>query len=396
MSKENLELLTRGTEEIIPEESFLEQIKSKRKLRVKAGFDPTSPDLHLGHTVLLNKMKIFQDLGHEVIFLIGDFTGLVGDPSGVNETRPVLTQDQLDKNAETYKEQVFKILDPNKTEIRFNSEWMNQVDPSEFIKMLSSYTVARMLERDDFSKRYKSQQPISIHEFLYPILQGFDSVKLEADVELGGTDQKFNLLLGREVQKHYGCNQQSIMTVPLLEGLDGVKKMSKSLGNYVALEDSPDDMFGKIMSISDDLMWRYFSLLSFKSSEEISNLKEEVKEGANPRDIKFLLAEEIVERFNNGWGSKSKDNFINRFQKGNISQELDEINIEIPEDSELLTRVLKESELLKSTSDAIRMIKQGAIKVNDERVSDPKFSLKKGSSNLVLVGKKKAAKINIK
>ena len=396
MSKENLELLTRGTEEIIPEETFLKQIKSKRKLRVKAGFDPTSPDLHLGHTVLLNKMKIFQDLGHEVIFLIGDFTGLVGDPSGVNETRPVLTQDQLDKNAETYKEQVFKILDPNKTEIRFNSEWMNQVDPSEFIKMLSSYTVARMLERDDFSKRYKSQQPISIHEFLYPILQGFDSVKLEADVELGGTDQKFNLLLGREVQKHYGCNQQSIMTVPLLEGLDGVKKMSKSLGNYVALEDSPDDMFGKIMSVSDDLMWRYFSLLSFKSSEEISNLKEEVKEGANPRDIKFLLAEEIVERFNNGWGSKSKDNFINRFQKGNISQELDEINIEIPEDSELLTRVLKESKLLKSTSDAIRMIKQGAIKVNDERVSDSKFSLKKGSSNLVLVGKKKAAKINIK
>jgi len=396
MSKENLELLTRGSEEIIPEESFLEQIKSKRKLRVKAGFDPTSPDLHLGHTVLLNKMKIFQDLGHEVIFLIGDFTGLVGDPSGVNETRPVLTQDQLDKNAETYKEQVFKILDPKKTEIRFNSEWMNQVDPSEFIKMLSSYTVARMLERDDFSKRYKSQQPISIHEFLYPILQGFDSVKLEADIELGGTDQKFNLLLGREVQKHYGCNQQSIMTVPLLEGLDGVKKMSKSLGNYVALEDSPDDMFGKIMSISDDLMWRYFSLLSFKSSEEISNLKEEIKEGANPRDIKFLLAEEIVERFNNGWGSKSKENFINRFQKGNISQELDEINFEIPENSELLTRVLKESELLKSTSDAIRMIKQGAIKVNDERVSDPKFSLKKGSSNLVLVGKKKAAKINIK
>jgi len=396
MSKESLELLTRGTEEIIPEESFLEQIKSKRKLRVKAGFDPTSPDLHLGHTVLLNKMKIFQDLGHEVIFLIGDFTGLVGDPSGVNETRPVLTQDQLDKNAETYKEQVFKILDPKKTEIRFNSEWMNQVDPSEFIKMLSSYTVARMLERDDFSKRYKSQQPISIHEFLYPILQGFDSVKLEADVELGGTDQKFNLLLGREVQKHYGCNQQSIMTVPLLEGLDGVKKMSKSLGNYVALEDSPDDMFGKIMSISDDLMWRYFSLLSFKSSEEISKLKEEIKQGANPRDIKFLLAEEIVERFNNGWGSKSKENFINRFQKGNISQKIDEINFEISENSELLTRVLKESELLKSTSDAIRMIKQGAIKVNDERVSDPKFSLKKGSSNLVLIGKKKAAKINIK
>ena len=393
MSKENLEILTRGAEEIIPEESFLKQIKSKKKLRVKAGFDPTSPDLHLGHTVLLNKMKIFQDLGHEVIFLIGDFTGLVGDPSGVNETRPVLTKEQLDKNAETYKEQVFKILDPKKTEVRFNSEWMEDVDPSEFIKMLSSYTVARMLERDDFSKRYKSQQPISIHEFLYPILQGFDSVKLEADIELGGTDQKFNLLVGREVQKHYGQQQQSILTVPLLEGLDGVKKMSKSLGNYIALEDSPDDMFGKVMSISDDLMWRYFSLLSFKSSEQISEYKRDIEEGSNPRDTKFLLAEEIVDRFHEGLGKKSKENFINRFQKGNISQDLEEVVVTIESESELLTRILKESNLLKSTSEALRLIKQSAIKVNDEKVSDTKFMLKKGTSNLVLVGKKIAAKI---
>ena len=393
MSKENLEILTRGAEEIIPEESFLNQVKSKKKLRVKAGFDPTSPDLHLGHTVLLNKMKIFQDLGHEVIFLIGDFTGLVGDPSGVNETRPVLTKEQLNKNAETYKEQVFKILDPKKTDVRFNSEWMESVDPSEFIKMLSSYTVARMLERDDFSKRYKSQQPISIHEFLYPILQGFDSVKLEADIELGGTDQKFNLLLGREVQKHYGQEQQSILTVPLLEGLDGVKKMSKSLGNYIALEDSPDDMFGKIMSISDDLMWRYFSLLSFKSSKQISEFKRDIEEGSNPRDTKFLLAEEIVDRFHEGLGKKSKENFINRFQKGNISQDLEEVIVSIEPESELLTRILKESNLLTSTSVAIRLIKQGAIKVNDEKVLDTKFMLKKGTANLVLVGKKKAAKI---
>ena len=395
MSKENLELLTRGAEEIIPEESFLEQIKSNKKLRVKAGFDPTSPDLHLGHTVLLNKMKIFQDLGHQVIFLIGDFTGLVGDPSGVNETRPVLTEEQLSQNAETYKEQVFKILDPDKTEIRFNSEWMQAVHPSEFIKMLSSYTVARMLERDDFSKRYKSQQSISIHEFLYPILQGFDSVKLDADIELGGTDQKFNLLLGREVQKHYGQKQQSILTVPLLEGLDGVKKMSKSLGNFIALEDSPDDMFGKIMSISDELMWRYFSLLSFKTSDEIKEYKKEIKKGSNPRDIKFLLAEEIVDRFHEGLGLKSKENFINRFQKGNISQELENITLKIDKDDELITRVLKDSKLLNSTSEAMRMIKQGAVKVNEEKVLDNKFSIKKGTTNLVQVGKKKAAKIII-
>jgi len=393
MNKNDLEILVRGSEEIIPEDSFLEKLNSKKKLRVKAGFDPTSPDLHLGHTVLLNKMKLFQDFGHEVIFLIGDFTGLVGDPSGVNETRPVLTEDQLKENAETYKSQVFKILDPKKTEVRFNSEWMNKVHPSEFIKFLSSYTVARMLERDDFAKRFKSQQPISIHEFLYPILQGYDSVELKADIELGGTDQKFNLLLGREVQKHYGENQQAIFTVPLLEGLDGVKKMSKSLNNYVALEDKPDEMFGKIMSISDELMWRYFSLLSFKSSKEIEKLKTAEKEGENPRDIKFLLAEEIVNRFHEGQGKNAKENFIERFQKGNTPDNVENMLIDIAGESELLTRILKDCGLLKSTSEGMRLIKQGAIKVDGKKIADEKYKLQKGKESLVQVGKKKIAKI---
>ena len=395
MNKNDLEILMRGSEEIIPEKVFLEKINGKKKLRVKAGFDPTSPDLHLGHTVLLNKMKLFQEFGHEVIFLIGDFTGLVGDPSGVNETRPVLTEEQLKENADTYKSQVFKILDPKKTEVRFNSEWMNKVHPSEFIKLLSSYTVARMLERDDFAKRYKSQQPISIHEFLYPILQGYDSVKLKADIELGGTDQKFNLLLGREVQKHYGAEQQAIFTVPLLEGLDGIKKMSKSLNNYVALEDQPDEMFGKLMSISDELMWRYFSLLSFKSTKEIESLKKAEKEGENPRDIKFLLAEEIVERFHNGLGKKAKKNFIERFQKGNTPKNVKNIIIDVDGEDELLTRILKDSSMLKSTSEAMRLIKQGGIKVDGAKVSDDKYKLKKGKESLVQVGKKKIAKITL-
>ena len=395
MNKNDLEILIRGSEEIIPEDSFLEKIKGKRKLRIKAGFDPTSPDLHLGHTVLLNKMKLFQDLGHEVIFLIGDFTGLVGDPSGVNETRPVLTEDQLKENAETYKSQVFKILDPKKTEVRFNSEWMDKVHPSEFIKLLSSYTVARMLERDDFANRYKSQQPISIHEFLYPLLQGYDSVELKADIELGGTDQKFNLLLGREVQKHYGADQQAIFTVPLLEGLDGVRKMSKSLNNYIALEDQPDEMFGKIMSISDELMWRYFSLLSFKSSKEIEMLQKAQKEGENPRDIKFILAEEIVDRFHKGQGKKAKENFIERFQKGNTPENVENMLVKIKGESELLTRILKDSGMLQSTSEAMRLIKQEAIKVDGNKVSDGKYILKKGQESLVQVGKKKIAKIII-
>ena len=395
MNKNDLEILIRGSDEIIPEEAFLEKIKGKKKLRVKAGFDPTSPDLHLGHTVLLNKMKLFQDFGHEVIFLIGDFTGLVGDPSGVNETRPVLTEEQLKENADTYKSQVFKILDPKKTEVRFNSEWMNKVHPSEFIKLLSSYTVARMLERDDFAKRYKSQQPISIHEFLYPLLQGYDSVELKADIELGGTDQKFNLLLGREVQKYYGTTQQAIFTVPLLEGLDGVKKMSKSLNNYVALEDEPDNMFGKIMSISDELMWRYFSLLSFKSSNEIEDLKKEQEEGKNPRDIKFLLAEEVVERFHEGLGEKAKENFIERFQKGNTPENVQHIELFIQGREELLTRILKDSGMLKSTSEAMRLIKQGGVRVDGYQVSDDKYKLTKGKESLIQVGKKKIAKITL-
>ena len=394
MNTTELDLLVRGADEIIPKEDFLTKLKGKKKLRIKAGFDPTSPDLHLGHTVLLNKMRLFQDLGHQIIFLIGDFTGLVGDPSGVNETRPVLSDEQLQKNAETYKSQVFKILDPDKTEVRFNSEWMNKIHPSEFIRLSSSQTVARMLERDDFAKRYKSQLPISIHEFLYPLLQGYDSVQLEADIELGGTDQKFNLLMGREVQKFYGVPQQSILTVPLLEGLDGVKKMSKSLNNYIALEDPYDEMFGKIMSISDKLMWRYFDLLSFKTDKEIESLKQEERNGENPRNLKFILAEEIVDRFHGeGSGSKAKDEFINRFQKGKLPEEVEAISLVIEGSSMTLPRVLKESSMVKSTSEAIRLIEQGAVKVEGEKVLKKDFPLSKGTAYLLQVGKRKIANI---
>jgi tyrosyl-tRNA synthetase len=394
MNTTELDLLVRGADEIIPKEDFLTKLKGKKKLRIKAGFDPTSPDLHLGHTVLLNKMRLFQDLGHQIIFLIGDFTGLVGDPSGVNETRPVLSDEQLKKNAETYKSQVFKILDPDKTEVRFNSEWMNKIHPSEFIRLSSSQTVARMLERDDFAKRYKSQLPISIHEFLYPLLQGYDSVQLEADIELGGTDQKFNLLMGREVQKFYGVPQQSILTVPLLEGLDGVKKMSKSLNNYIALEDPYDEMFGKIMSISDKLMWRYFDLLSFKTDKEIESLKQEERNGENPRNLKFILAEEIVDRFHGeDSGSKAKEEFINRFQKGKLPEEVEAISLVIEGSSITLPRVLKESSMVQSTSEAIRLIEQGAVKVEGEKVLKKDFPLSKGTAYLLQVGKRKIANI---
>ena len=394
MNTTELELLVRGAEEIIPKDDFLDKLKGKKKLRIKAGFDPTSPDLHLGHTVLLNKMRLFQDLGHEVIFLIGDFTGLVGDPSGVNETRPVLSDNQLKKNAETYKSQVYKILDRDKTEVRFNSEWMNDLHSAEFIRLSSSQTVARMLERDDFAKRYKSQLPISIHEFMYPLLQGFDSVKLEADVELGGTDQKFNLLMGREVQKFYGTPQQAIFTVPLLEGLDGVKKMSKSLNNYIALEDPYDEMFGKIMSISDQLMWRYFDLLSFKSDKEIRSLKLDEKNGENPRNIKFILAEEIVDRFHGeGSGLKAREEFISRFQKGNLPEEVETISINIQGSDLNLPRVLKDSGMVQSTSEAMRLIKQGAVKIQGKKVLENNFSMSKGTVYLVQVGKRKLANI---
>ena len=394
--KSDIEILLRGIEEIIPKEEFLAKLKKNKTLRIKVGFDPTAPDLHLGHTVIINKMKLFQDMGHEVIFLIGDFTGSVGDPSGVNETRPVLSKRDLKKNSKTYQKQVFTILDPQKTEIRYNSEWMNKLKPSDFIKLASTQTVARMLERDDFDKRYKSQQPISIHEFLYPLLQGYDSAILKVDVELGGTDQKFNLLMGREVQKHYGLEQQSIMTLPLLEGLDGVKKMSKSLENYIAIEDKADDMFGKIMSISDELMWRYFDLLSFKDSAEIDNLKKDQKNGENPRNIKFILAQEIVERFHGEKKSKSALNeFLNRFQKGNIPTNIEDISLTLSKDELILSRVLKDSKLTSSTSEALRMIKQGAVKIDGEKVLDSDHKITLNEEQIYQVGKKRFRRIKI-
>ena len=396
MNKTDLNNLLRGVEEVIPKNDFLKQIKKGKPLRVKAGFDPTSPDLHLGHTVLINKLKLFQEFGHKVIFLIGDFTGLVGDPSGVNETRPVLSENLIKKNSQTYKKQIFKILDPKKTEIRYNSEWMNKFSPQKFIDLLSTQTVARMLEREDFSKRYKSRKPISIHEFLYPLLQGYDSVMLKADVELGGTDQKFNLLLGREVQKYYGLNPQSILTVPLLEGLDGVKKMSKSFGNYVALNEKKEELFGKIMSITDELMWRYFELLSFKSNLEIKKLRNSQKEGENPRNIKFILAEEIVDRFHGkDAGIKAKENFIRQFQKKKRPSNINKIALILDNDSLSLPRVLKEAGLVSSTSEAIRLMKQGGVRVEGEKVFDTSYVVLKNKYHLFQVGKRKFAKIRV-
>ena len=396
MKDTELKLLFRGVDEIIPKKEFHKKLKQNRPLRIKLGFDPTAPDLHLGHTVILNKLRLFQDLGHEIIFLIGDFTGLVGDPSGVNETRPVLSEEEIKKNAKTYERQVFKILDKGKTQIRFNSEWMNKFSPEDFIKLSSVQTVARMLERDDFHKRYVTQKPISIHEFLYPLLQGYDSVALNADVELGGTDQKFNLLLGREVQKFYGMEPQIVFTLPLLEGLDGVKKMSKSLGNYVAIEDKEDDMFGKLMSVSDELMWRYFELLSFKTDKEINKLKKSQKDGENPRDIKFILAEEIVDRFHGkGSGNKAREEFKKRFQKGEIPSEIDEIEIELKEENITLPRILKEAGMVKSTSEALRLITQGAVKVEGEKIKDSKHKINPNSSLLYQIGKRKFSRIKI-
>ena len=396
MKDSELALLLRGVEEVIPKEEFHKKLDKKRPLRIKLGFDPTAPDLHLGHTVILNKLKLFQDLGHQVIFLIGDFTGLVGDPSGVNETRPVLSEKEIKKNAKTYERQVFKILDKKKTEIRFNSEWMNKFSPEEFIRLSSVQTVARMLERDDFHKRYTSQKPISIHEFLYPLLQGYDSVALNADVELGGTDQKFNLLLGREVQKFYGKEPQVVFTLPLLEGLDGDKKMSKSLGNYIAIEDSQNEIFGKIMSISDELMWRYFELLSFKKQEEINKLKKSQKEGLNPRDIKFLLAEEIVDRFHGeGSGTIAREEFKSRFQQGNSPSEIKEIEIKLMEKDISLPKILKEAGMVSSTSEALRLIKQGGVRIEGEKILDSKYKINQNSSLLYQVGKRKFFRIKI-
>ena len=398
-TKQALEIIKRGSDEIIPEDSFKKLLTSKKKLTVKAGFDPTSADLHLGHTVLINKLKAFQDLGHTVIFLIGDFTGLIGDPSGVNETRPNIDEKKLAENSKTYADQVFKILDKKKTKIKFNSSWFSKMKPEEFIRLSSIMTVARMLERDDFKKRYESNKPISLHEFLYPLVQGFDSYALKADIELGGTDQKFNLLVGREVQKHFGQDEQVIITVPLLEGLDGVKKMSKSLNNFIALNDEPNEMFGKIMSISDDLMWRYFDLLSFRSNDEITSFKDKVKNGENPMTFKKKLATEIVERF---YDKKSSENaekaFTNVFSN---KLEPNEVPIfEINETSgisivELLTHEDLGNEFIQSKSECRRLIKQSGIKMNNKKVENPDLLINLGEENYFQIGKRKHLRIKL-
>ena len=394
--KEALKLINRGTDEILTESDLKKKLDSGKQLIIKAGFDPTAPDLHLGHTVLLNKLRHFQDLGHRVVFLIGDFTGRIGDPSGTNKTRPTLDAKDLEENAKTYEKQVFKILKKDLTDVRFNSEWCEKLGADGLIRLASKYNVARMLERDDFSKRFSENKSIAIHEFLYPLVQGYDSVALKADVELGGTDQKFNLLVGRELQRDYDQEPQVVITVPILEGLDGVKKMSKSLNNYVAIDEEPDEMFGKIMSISDDLMWRWFELLSFMSEEEINSLKKEVQDGKNPRDIKFVLAEEIVDRFHkDGDGQKCKELFLNRFQKGQIPENVDLVKVNIGGESILLVNLLKETNMIASVSEGNRLIKQGGIKVNSEKVNDPKFEISVNSENLYQVGKRRFLKIKI-
>ena len=394
--KEALKLINRGTDEILTESDLKKKLDSGKQLIIKAGFDPTAPDLHLGHTVLLNKLRHFQDLGHRVVFLIGDFTGRIGDPSGTNKTRPTLDAKDLEKNAKTYEKQVFKILKKDLTDVRFNSEWCEKLGADGLIRLAAKYNVARMLERDDFSKRFSENKSIAIHEFLYPLVQGYDSVALKADVELGGTDQKFNLLVGRELQRDYDQEPQVVITVPILEGLDGVKKMSKSLNNYVAIDEEPDEMFGKIMSISDDLMWRWFELLSFMSEEEINSLKKEMQDGKNPRDIKFILAEEIVDRFHkDGDGQKCKESFLNRFQKGQIPENVDLVKVNIDGESILLVNLLKETNMIASVSEGNRLIKQGGIKVNSEKVNDPKFEISVNSENLYQVGKRRFLKIKI-
>ncbi|WP_126456645.1 tyrosine--tRNA ligase [Sulfuriflexus mobilis] len=388
---ESLALIKRGAEEILVEKELEERLASGKPLRIKAGFDPTAPDLHLGHTVLINKLRQFQDLGHEVMFLIGDFTGMIGDPTGKSATRPPLTRDDVIENARTYEQQIFKILDPEKTLVMFNSSWMNGMDVSELIQLAAKHTVARMLERDDFNKRYSGGQPIAIHEFLYPLIQGYDSVAMKADVELGGTDQKFNLLVGRQLQEAYGQKPQVVLTMPILEGLDGVQKMSKSLNNYIGISDAPDEMFGKIMSISDDLMWRYFELLSFRPLDEIGQFKKDIEAGTNPRDIKFLLAEEIIARFHDHHAAEqARETFIARFQKGAMPDEMPEFNL--PADTPV-ANLLKEAELVKSTSEAMRMLKQGAVKMDGERVADPKRVLVAGTSHVFQVGKRRFARI---
>jgi tyrosyl-tRNA synthetase len=390
--------LERGAEEILVADELRAKLALGRPLRIKAGFDPTAPDLHLGHTVLINKLRQFQDLGHEAIFLIGDFTGMIGDPSGKNTTRPPLTPDEVAANAETYKEQVFKILDPDRTRVVFNSEWMGKQSAADMIRLASSSTVARMLERDDFSKRYGSNQPIAIHEFLYPLVQGYDSVALEADVELGGTDQKFNLLMGRQLQQSAGQKPQVVMTMPLLEGLDGVNKMSKSLNNYVGITDTPDEMFGKLMSVSDELMWRYFELLSFRPLQEIEGLRERVKNGDNPRDVKFELASELVARFHDEAAAvKARESFINRFRKNELPTDMPELALDCGAAAQLgIAHLLSQAGLVTSTSEAFRMIKQGAVRLDGERVSDKGLELAAGHTHIVQVGKRRFARVTLK
>ena len=396
MSKDALELIKRGIDEFIGEQELVAKLAKKKTLIVKAGFDPTAPDLHLGHTVLINKLKHFQDLGHKVIFLIGDFTGMIGDPSGKNKTRPTLNSADIKENAKTYKKQIFKILDPKKTEVLFNSTWCKKLGAEGIIKLAANYNLARMLEREDFNTRYKNNQSIAIHEFLYPLIQAYDSIALEADIELGGTDQKFNLLVGREMQRAYGQDPQAVITVPILEGLDGVKKMSKSLGNYVGIDEPPTDMFGKIMSISDELMWRWFDLLSFRSNQEIVALKKDQAAGKNPRDIKILLAKELIERFHSEKDAQEAEAaFINRFQKGILPDDIEELKMQIDGDEIALPNLLKDAEMVSSTSEAMRMIKQGAVKIDDIKVEDPQISIKKCTKAIFQVGKRKIKKIDI-
>jgi len=397
LQEEVLAQIKRGTDEILVEAELIKKLQEDRPLRVKAGFDPTAPDLHLGHTVLINKLKQFQDLGHEVLFLIGDFTAMIGDPTGKSVTRPPLTPEEIVKNAETYKEQVFKILDPAKTKVLFNSEWMSKMSAADMIQLAGKVTVARMLERNDFGDRYNSNTPISIHEFLYPLVQGYDSVAMEADIELGGTDQKFNLLMGRTLQGHYGKPQQCTLTMPILEGLDGAQKMSKSLNNYIGIRDEPNDMFGKIMSISDELMWRYFELLSFRPMEEITAWEKECKEGANPRNYKVKLAQEIIARFHSEAAAvKALEDFEAQFKRGAIPEDIAEIELTASSEGYAIALLLKDAGLTVSTSDSNRMVKQGAVKCDGEKITDAKLVVSVGTEHVFQVGKRKFAKVKIK
>jgi tyrosyl-tRNA synthetase len=395
-AQEMLEIIKRGTVEVLPEDELLQKLQQNKPLRIKLGFDPTAPDIHLGHAVVLTKLRQFQELGHTVLFLVGDFTAMIGDPSGKSATRKPLDKESMLRNAQTYKEQAFKILDPARTEIMFNSSWMEKLNATDIIKLAATHTVARMLERDDFHKRYTSQQPIAIHEFLYPLMQGYDSVVMEADVELGGTDQKFNLLVGRELQKQGGQRPQTIITMPLLEGLDGIQKMSKSLNNYIGITEAPDSMFGKVMSISDDLMWRYFELLSSKSIREINALRQEMTEGKNPRDIKFELAKELVARFHSeSEAEKAQQTFIDRFQKHAIPENIEEKELFTEGDSLGIAHILRDAGLATSTSDAIRQVKAGAVKLDNERVVDPSLAISAGKIHLLQSGKRKFVKVKL-